>query len=85
MKKSFGRLKSFGNIVCQENFLKDAYLDNYKSKKQLKKDIPKLVKFLAKNENQWVEIDTSNPRIWIDVDKNFSILVNEDWLSEIQK
>ena len=85
MKKSFGRLKSFGNIVCQENFLKDAYLDNYKSKKELKKYIPKLVKFLAKNENQWVEIDTSNPRIWIDVDKNFSILVNEDWLSEIQK
>ena len=85
MKKSFGRLKSFCNIVCQENFLKDIYLDSYKSEKELKKYIPKLVKFLAKNENQWVEIDTSNPQIWIDVDKNFSIFVNEDWLSEIQK
>ena len=85
MKKSFGRLKSFGNIVCQENFLKNAYLDIDKSQKELKKYIPKLVKFLAKNEKQWVQLNTSNTRIWIDVDKNFSILVNEDWFSEIQK
>lgn len=85
LKKSFGKLKPFTNIVCQDNFLKNAYLDIDKSQKEKKKYIPKLVKFLAKNEKQWIQLNTSNPRIWIDVDKNFSILVNEDWFSEIQK
>lgn len=39
----------------------------------------------AKNENKWVKINTQNPRIWIDVEEDFSILVNEDWFSEIVK
>ena len=85
MKKSFGKLKPFTNIVCQDNFEKNAYLDIDKNQKEKRKYIPKLVNFLAKNEKQWIQLNTSNPRIWIDVDKNFSILVNEDWFSEIVK
>lgn len=85
MEKSFGKLKSFSTIMCLDNFSKKAYLDIDKTPKELKKYLPKLVKYLAKNENKWVEINTRNPRIWIEVDNNFSILVNEDWFSEIQK
>lgn len=85
MGKSFGKLKSFSAIMCLDNFSKNAYLDIDKTRKEKKKYLPKLVKFLAKNENKWVEINTKNPRIWIDVEENFSILVNEDWFSEIQK
>ena len=85
MEKSFGKLKSFGIIMCLDNFSKKAYLDIDKTPKELKKYLPKLVKYLAKNENKWVEINTKNPRIWICVDNNFSILVTEDWFSEIQK
>ena len=85
MKKSFAKLKSFSSIICQEDFAKKAYLDIDKTQKELKRYLPKLVKFLAKNENKWIEINTNNPRIWIDVSKNFSILVSEDWFSEIHK
>lgn len=85
MKKSFAKLKSFSSIICQEDFAKKAYLDIDKTQKELKKYLPKLVKFLAKNENKWIEINTNNPRIWIDVSKNFSILVSEDWFSEIHR
>ena len=85
MEKSFGKLKSFREIMCLENFSKKAYLDIDKTPKELKKYLPKLVKYLAKNENKWVKINTQNPRIWIDLEKNFSILINEDWFSEIQK
>lgn len=85
MEKSFGKLKSFSAIMCLDNFSKNAYLDIDKTRKEKKKYLPKLVKFLAKNENKWVEINTKNPRIWIDVEENFSILVNEDWFSEIVK
>mgnify|MGYP003594961290 CR=1 FL=1 len=43
--------------------------------------------FKAKNlnENKWVKINTQNPRIWIDIEENFSILANEEWFSEIEK
>ena len=85
MEKSFGKLKSFSAIMCLDNFSKNAYLDIDKTRKEKKKYLPKLVKFLAKNENKCVEINTKNPRIWIDVEENFSILVNENWFSEIQK
>ena len=85
MEKSFGKLKSFSAIMCLDNFSKNAYLDIDKNRKEKKKYLAKLVKFLAKNENKWVEINTKNPRIWIDVEENFSILVNENWFSEIQK
>ena len=85
MEKSFGKLKSFSAIMCLDNFSKNAYLDIDKTRKEKKKYLPKLVKYLAKNENQWVKINTQNPRIWIDVEENFSILVNENWFSEIQK
>lgn len=82
---SFAKLKSFNAIMCLENFSKKAYLDIDKTRKEKKKYLPKLVKFLAKNENKWIQINTKNPRIWIDVEENFSILVNEDWFSEIVK
>lgn len=85
MEKSFGKLKSFSAIMCLENFSKNAYLDIDKNRKEKKKYLPKLVKYLAKNENKWIKINTNNPRIWIDVEENFSILVNENWFSEIQK
>ena len=85
MEKSFGKLKSFSAIMCLDNFSKKAYFDIDKTPKELKKYLPKLVKFLAKNENKWVKINTQNPRIWIDTEENFSILANEDWFSEIQK
>lgn len=85
MEKSFGKLKSFSAIMCLDNFSKNAYLDIDKTRKEKKKYLPKLVKFLAKNENKWVEINTKNPRIWLDIEENFSILANKDWFSEIQK
>ena len=83
--KSFAKLKSFTSIICQEDFAKKAYLDIDKTPKELKKYFPKLIKYLSKNENNWIEINTKNPRIWIDTSKNFSILANEDWFSEINK
>ena len=82
MEKSFGKLKSFSAIMCLDNFSKNAYLDIDKNRKEKKKYLAKLVKFLAKNENKWVEINTKNPRIWIDVEENFSILANEEWFSQ---
>lgn len=85
MGKSFGKLKSFSAIMCLDNFSKKAYLDIDKTPKEKKKYLPKLIKFLAKNENKWVKINTQNPRIWIDAEENFSILANENWFSEIQK
>jgi hypothetical protein len=83
MKKSFGKLKCFSTIMCSDNFSKNTYLDIDKTPKELKKYLPKLVKYLAKNENQWIKINTKTPRIWIDVEEKFSILANEDWFSEI--
>jgi hypothetical protein len=50
----------------------------------LKKYIPNVIKFLAKNENRWVQVNSKNPRLWIDIDEKFSILINEDWLKEIE-
>jgi hypothetical protein len=84
-KKSFAKLKSFTSIICQEDFAKKAYLDIDKTPKELKKYLPRLIKFLSKNENKLIEINTKNPRIWIDLEKDFSILANEDWFSEIHK
>ncbi len=82
-KKSFGKLKSFTVIVCQENLAKKTYLDIDKTPKELKKYLPKVIKFLAKNSGKWIELNTNNPRLWIDVKEGFSILVNEDWFDEI--
>ena len=81
---SFAKLKNFSYIMCLPNFSKKSYLDIDKTPKELKKYMPKLVKYLAKNENKWVKINTQNPRIWIDVEENFSILANEEWFSEIK-
>jgi len=85
MKKSFAKLKSFASIICQENFAEKAYLDIDKTPKELKKYLPKLIKYLSKNENRWIEINTKNQRIWINVSESFSILANEDWFTEINK
>jgi hypothetical protein len=85
MKKSFAKLKSLTSILCQEDFAKKAYLDIDKTPKELKKYFPKLIKYLSKNENRWIEINTENQRIWISVSECFSILANEDWFSEINK
>ena len=85
MKKSFGKLHRFTTIICQEDFAKKAYLDIDKTPKELLKYLPKFIKFLSKNEGKWIEINTNNPRIWIDVKEGFSILANEDWFSEIEK
>ena len=81
---SFAKLKSFSYIMCLTDFSKKAYLDIDKTPKELKKYLPKLVKYLAKNENKWIKINTQNPRIWIDVEENFNILANLEWFSEIE-
>lgn len=85
IKKSFGKLHRFTTIVCQDNFAKKAYLEIDKTPKERLKYLPRVVKFLAKNEHKWIEINTNNPRIWIDVKEGFSILADENWFSEIQK
>lgn len=83
--KSFAKLKSFSAMVCSQDFAKKAYLDIDKNPKELKTYFPKLIKYLAENENSWIQINTNNPRIWIDVKSDFSILANEDWFSEIHQ
>jgi len=85
MKKSFAKLKKFNEIVLHENFSKNLYLEIDKTPKEKLKYFPKVIKFLSKNAGKWIEINTNNPRIWIDVKESFSILADEDWFYEIEK